>query len=171
MPPLPPWWPGARGSSGRRRHRSGTGADRPRTPRRGDRARPARRRCRRHAPGPSSSPAGAPRRRGGGRAGRSRSEEHTSELQSLKRISYAVFCLQKKNRIKNTNIIPTSLQTYNISITHCFSHNTLLLDNNTTCLTHQTTHQTSFTSLSHNTNDNIYISQLIITIPLTLTKH
>src|SRR3546814_8774366 len=30
-----------------------------------------------------------------------RSEEHTSELQSLMRISYAVFCLQKKN--KNTN--------------------------------------------------------------------
>src|SRR3546814_2558094 len=28
---------------------------------------------------------------------RSRSEEHTSELQSLMRISYAVFCLQKKN--------------------------------------------------------------------------
>src|SRR3546814_9386858 len=28
-----------------------------------------------------------------------RSEEHTSELQSLMRISYAVFCLQKKNSI------------------------------------------------------------------------
>src|SRR3546814_1746863 len=28
---------------------------------------------------------------------RSRSEEHTSELQSLMRISYAVFCLKKKN--------------------------------------------------------------------------
>src|SRR3546814_3331611 len=28
---------------------------------------------------------------------RARSEEHTSELQSLMRISYAVFCLQKKN--------------------------------------------------------------------------
>src|SRR3546814_8791375 len=32
--------------------------------------------------------------------GGSRSEEHTSELQSLMRISYAVFCLKKK---KNTN--------------------------------------------------------------------
>src|SRR3546814_7532324 len=31
---------------------------------------------------------------------RTRSEEHTSELQSLMRISYAVFCLKKKN---NTN--------------------------------------------------------------------
>src|SRR3546814_6267949 len=29
-----------------------------------------------------------------------RSEEHTSELQSLMRISYAVFCLQKKNKYK-----------------------------------------------------------------------
>src|SRR3546814_3716098 len=29
---------------------------------------------------------------------RSRSEEHTSELQSLMRISYAVFCLKKKNQ-------------------------------------------------------------------------
>src|SRR3546814_2794057 len=38
----------------------------------------------------------------GGEAGRAvgivaRSEEHTSELQSLMRISYAVFCLKKKN--------------------------------------------------------------------------
>src|SRR3546814_9642839 len=31
------------------------------------------------------------------RALRLRSEEHTSELQSLMRISYAVFCLKKKN--------------------------------------------------------------------------
>src|SRR3546814_3861957 len=33
---------------------------------------------------------------------RDRSEEHTSELQSLMRISYAVFCLKKK-KTKNTN--------------------------------------------------------------------
>src|SRR3546814_10856738 len=31
-----------------------------------------------------------------------RSEEHTSELQSLMRISYAVFCLKKKNYKKKT---------------------------------------------------------------------
>src|SRR3546814_1087920 len=31
-----------------------------------------------------------------------RSEEHTSELQSLMRISYAVFCLKKKTRKNNT---------------------------------------------------------------------
>src|SRR3546814_12778014 len=37
---------------------------------------------------------------------RRRSEEHTSELQSLMRISYAVFCLKKKKEI----IIPTLLQ-------------------------------------------------------------
>src|SRR3546814_6105313 len=30
-----------------------------------------------------------------------RSEEHTSELQSLMRISYAVFCLKKKKKYKN----------------------------------------------------------------------
>src|SRR3546814_2439775 len=29
-----------------------------------------------------------------------RSEEHTSELQSLMRISYAVFCLKKKNNVQ-----------------------------------------------------------------------
>src|SRR3546814_1282367 len=35
-----------------------------------------------------------------------RSEEHTSELQSLMRISYAVFCLKKKN--SNTHIYTTT---------------------------------------------------------------
>src|SRR3546814_6171038 len=34
-----------------------------------------------------------------GIADRGRSEEHTSELQSLMRISYAVFCLKKKTTI------------------------------------------------------------------------
>src|SRR3546814_16485656 len=39
-----------------------------------------------------------------------RSEEHTSELQSLMRISYAVFCLKKKIQTKNisTNLSNTS---------------------------------------------------------------
>src|SRR3546814_5245761 len=32
-----------------------------------------------------------------------RSEEHTSELQSLMRIAYAVFCLKKKTRTKRTH--------------------------------------------------------------------
>src|SRR3546814_1665453 len=34
-----------------------------------------------------------------------RSEEHTSELQSLMRISYAVFCLKKKNKKHNNTYI------------------------------------------------------------------
>src|SRR3546814_5726774 len=33
-----------------------------------------------------------------------RSEEHTSELQSLMRISYAVFCLKKKNKLINNHL-------------------------------------------------------------------
>src|SRR3546814_3570846 len=40
---------------------------------------------------------------------RRRSEEHTSELQSLMRTSYAVFCLKKKTRKKNP---PTHAQPY-----------------------------------------------------------
>src|SRR3546814_6130211 len=43
-----------------------------------------------------------------------RSEEHTSELQSLMRISYAVFCLKKKNKQNTTKY--TILQ-----------HNTLII--------------------------------------------
>src|SRR3546814_8951319 len=36
--------------------------------------------------------------------GRLRSEEHTSELQSLMRISYAVFCLKKKKKQQEAQI-------------------------------------------------------------------
>src|SRR3546814_2585845 len=36
--------------------------------------------------------------------GAARSEEHTSELQSLMRISYAVFCLKKKKNAKRQHI-------------------------------------------------------------------
>src|SRR3546814_1246518 len=40
------------------------------------------------------------------RAAQKRSEEHTSELQSLMRISYAVFCLTKKKKNqKTTNVL------------------------------------------------------------------
>src|SRR3546814_7158328 len=38
-----------------------------------------------------------------------RSEEHTSELQSLMRISYAVFCLKKKKKKKETKIMTKQL--------------------------------------------------------------
>src|SRR3546814_3114942 len=43
---------------------------------------------------------------GGG--GPSRSEEHTSELQSLMRISYAVFCLKKKKHTKKNQTISSA---------------------------------------------------------------
>src|SRR3546814_6390201 len=62
----------------------------------------------------TARPAGAKRRKPPGRRrvppartgsrespGPRRSEEHTSELQSLMRISYAVFCLKKKNNEYN----------------------------------------------------------------------
>src|SRR3546814_8361609 len=39
-------------------------------------------------------------------AGRPRSEEHTSELQSLIRISYAVFCLNKKKKPNKSSAQP-----------------------------------------------------------------
>src|SRR5213593_5217720 len=46
----------------------------------------------------------------------SRSEEHTSELQSQLTISYAVFCLKKKNKIKITqSIIRHILKIFNYS--------------------------------------------------------
>src|SRR3546814_1197305 len=62
------------------------------------------------AAGTRAVQAAEPRRFGGGKRrvpleGAQRSEEHTSELQSLMRISYAVFCLKKKNK---TYCIPTT---------------------------------------------------------------
>src|SRR3546814_4548409 len=54
-----------------------------------------------------------------------RSEEHTSELQSLMRISYAVFCLKKKHNIVDnqtktlsTLIILVTISYYNTYITY-----------------------------------------------------
>src|SRR3546814_4119355 len=52
-----------------------------------------------------------------------RSEEHTSELQSLMRISYAVFCLKKKKKTqhdtnKSTNPVKNRIIKHNILITH-----------------------------------------------------
>src|SRR3546814_1276027 len=55
--------------------------------------------------------------------GRARSEEHTSELQSLMRISYAVFCLKKKKKTLDYSLIQSTNElyyldrtTYNINI-------------------------------------------------------
>src|SRR3546814_6891310 len=48
----------------------------------------------------------------GGRARHGRSEEHTSELQSLMRISYAVFCLKNKKKhitVHRTQTQPTPI--------------------------------------------------------------
>src|SRR3546814_4398512 len=53
-----------------------------------------------HAGEMTREEARAPQHRLGGQS--VRSEEHTSELQSLMRISYAVFCLKKKNKISRT---------------------------------------------------------------------
>src|SRR3546814_9787972 len=62
-------------------------------------------------------------------AASSRSEEHTSELQSLMRTSYAVFCLKKKkhqkphkktrsqNQFTTSVIMPTHSQTHQLMIT------------------------------------------------------
>src|SRR3546814_6796609 len=53
------------------------------------------------------------RARHGRAADAARSEEHTSELQSLMRHSYAVFCLKKKNQTRDQNNIQ---QSYNEQI-------------------------------------------------------
>src|SRR3546814_1821185 len=45
-----------------------------------------------------------------------RSEEHTSELQSLMRISYAVFCLKKKNKQSE------KITKHHIQETHTYKH-------------------------------------------------
>src|SRR3546814_6713225 len=59
-----------------------------------------------------------------------RSEEHTSELQSLMRISYAVFCLKKKKKtqhniykllsttVHNTQVEPLKQNTYTLKLRH-----------------------------------------------------
>src|SRR3546814_1561672 len=66
--------------------------------------------CRRQPGDPGSAVLVRQRRAGAGSRIR-RSEEHTSELQSLMRISYAVFCLKKKNTLNShtyTNHIYTT---------------------------------------------------------------
>src|SRR3546814_1785858 len=53
-----------------------------------------------------------------------RSEEHTSELQSLMRISYAVFCLKKKKKTqtKNGHTIHNTQQNYKTEKNHRTTH-------------------------------------------------
>src|SRR3546814_8161751 len=72
--------------------------------------RPERSGCRRQRDGPCAASSGE-RREGPVASGiHDRSEEHTSELQSLMRISYAVFCLKKKitNKNKTTQVTNTT---------------------------------------------------------------
>src|SRR3546814_3184874 len=57
---------------------------------------------------PGHLPAAGRRGHGGDHRLRHRSEEHTSELQSLMRISYAVFCLKKKKKIECTTTYTTN---------------------------------------------------------------
>src|SRR3546814_8336969 len=92
----------------RSRHRSGAARSRRaglaaiRFRSRVDPVRSAAYRARRHRGGLQSAvdEAGARLRRGAIAVRLDRSEEHTSELQYLMRISYAVFCLKKKKKIK-----------------------------------------------------------------------
>src|SRR3546814_1800805 len=68
---------------------------------------------------------------GAGAHPRRRSEEHTSELQSLMRISYAVFCLKKKN-IKNKLLTTNNI---NLSPTQQLDHTTHTTIEHHSCLT------------------------------------
>src|SRR6056297_2545795 len=68
---------------------------------------------------PATGPGGrkTPRTRSGHTGARSRSEEHTSELQSLRRISYAVFCLKKKHHVKIKCILDVLLRKDDFRVT------------------------------------------------------
>src|SRR3546814_2921821 len=70
--------------------------------------------CSCSAPPPSACRArcesGPPRPRG---SAADRSEEHTSELQSLMRISYAVFCLKKKKKNTHSQLVCKQKQKLN----------------------------------------------------------
>src|SRR3546814_5635662 len=69
-----------------------------------------RRRSRRGRPAPDGTPTAggcAPSVYGEPSRVTPRSEEHTSELSSLMRISYAVFCLKKQNYMLHTSTLPT----------------------------------------------------------------
>src|SRR3546814_6023125 len=83
LPRLDPLDPLEEAHQGEARHqaRAGDSRRRPLRPREGEGAHPR-----------------IPRRAAAHEEGEGRSEEHTSELQSLMRISYAVFCLKKKKQ-------------------------------------------------------------------------
>src|SRR3546814_2632398 len=92
----------------------------------------------------------------GGRA-LSRSEEHTSELQSLMRISYAVFCLKKKK------MKITKLQNHKIVIRNQVSHQTSVEKPCSDCTKQRCTNQSiapydaTFKSDTHQRTTNVHI--------------
>src|SRR3546814_1384887 len=96
--------PGGRARAAGGATRGGTGLPKRRRDGRGRRrsGRCDRRRGEPQAPGRSDRGHPARSAIGAGRYPRLRSEEHTSELQSLMRISYAVFCLKKKTKHNQT---------------------------------------------------------------------
>src|SRR3546814_6269530 len=80
-------------------------------------------------PGPADRPAGATASSGNSSkarccssAGRLRSEEHTSELQSPMRISYAVFCLKKKNKKNNLQRTTDNSQITTYYLLHSYTN-------------------------------------------------
>src|SRR3546814_6525362 len=68
-----------------------------------------------------------------------RSEEHTSELQSLMRISYAVFCLKKKTTNPLIKVIQCTL-----TQTTCHKHTQQQVMNKTSTSTHKTSKTTHY---------------------------
>src|SRR3546814_8013519 len=74
-----------------------------------------------------------------------RSEEHTSELQSLMRISYAVFCLKKKKKYMKTsrtlsNTTSTNLTNRNIQTVQLYTQQQHLLRTNYTSTNNKLEH-------------------------------
>src|SRR3546814_5078646 len=75
------------------------------------------------------------------RASSIRSEEHTSELQSLMRISYAVFCLKKKNTITMISNFIDSEHT-SVYVRHIIQHPNSTLSQAVCTYSRQNTHNT-----------------------------
>src|SRR3546814_1779544 len=85
-------------------HGPGPRHRRPRTRTRGDARTASTRKCRAGRGGQCDQQSCNGAHRSDQPAGSVRSEEHTSELQSLMRISYAVFCLKKKKHHEATQM-------------------------------------------------------------------
>src|SRR3546814_4297103 len=88
-----------------------------------------------------------------------RSEEHTSELQSLMRISYAVFCLKKKKKSERTEEIPRgkrlTQETIEKSIKATVKHTSHLTDRKQHSKHEEPDTQQCECSKSNTTNDKI----------------